>query len=241
LAKKAVAAQPRRLGFRWALREGEGVFKSNELAGILAALSGPRGALEEAALDEEKLVGLCGLVDDDGPDVDREDAVLALAGLLTTQVPLRDRIAEMVEDACAFAAYGSGRGVTVYECHRTRNLLLAFVALLDLEAAARVAARRQIHWPDARLWPDGAPRSFAAVFTSLATAADEKQVGALGQRWLKAGILPESLTEKLRPLFEVLVEFRKERSTEPTEESSSGSEIAASPDEVRPAQGDHLL
>ncbi len=94
------------------------------------------------------------------------------------------------------------------------------LALLDPETASRVASQRQIHWPDATLWRDGVPRSFAAVFAGLAPGADEERVGALGLRWLRAGILPEALDVKLRPLFEILVDFRKDRrSVEPSEES----------------------
>jgi hypothetical protein len=38
--------------------------------------------------------------------------------------------------------------------------------------------------------------------------ADEERVGALGRSWLDSGILPEALDAKLRPVFQVLVDFR---------------------------------
>ncbi len=85
------------------------------------------------------VVQLCGLVDDDGPDKEREGAMLALAGLLTAQSQLKERIAWMIEDARAFGAYSSVKGATVYECHCTRNLLLAFVAVQDPAIATRIA------------------------------------------------------------------------------------------------------
>ena len=180
------------------------------LAGVLEALAGPMAVLTEAALDEEKVVQLCGLVDDDGPDRERGAATLALAGLLTAQSQLKERIDWMIEDARAFGAYSSVKGATVYECHCTRNLLLAFVAVRDPAIATRVVEERKIHWPDPQIWPEGLPRTFAAVFAILTTEADEERVGALGLSWLDSGILPESLETSLQPIFRVLVDFRKE-------------------------------
>ena len=113
----------------------------------------------------------------------------------------------MIEDARAIGPYSSPSGVTVYECHCTRNLLLGLVALHDPAAAARIAEERKIHWPDPRLWPRGVPRTVAAAFAALATEADEQRVGALGRSWLDSGVLPESLDESLRPVLKVLVEF----------------------------------
>ena len=185
--------------------------KNSPLAGVLAALTESKTVLTEAPVDEEKINQLCGLVDGDGPDAEREGAILALAGLVTSQGQLKERIDRMIEDARAFGAYSSMKGgVTVYECHCTRNLVLGLVAVEDPEAATKIAEERKIHWPDPQLWPEGLPRTFSAVFATLTKEADEERVGALGQSWLDSGILPESLEASLRPMFRMLVDFRKE-------------------------------
>ncbi len=116
----------------------------------------------------------------------------------------------MLEDARVFGAYSSAAGVTVCECRAIRALLLGVVAMHDADAAARLAASRKIRWPNPDVWPEGPPRTLAAVFAILATEGDEARVGALGQSWLDSGILPQCLDESLRPIFKILVDSRKE-------------------------------
>jgi len=134
-----------------------------------------------------------------------------VAALLASNDRLKGRIDALVEDARAYGAYSSMKtGATVYECHCTRNLVLAVVAVWDPETADRIAKEREIHWPDPLLWSEGLPRALADLFATLAKEADEERVGALGQGWLDRGILPETLATDLRPMFEMLVDFRKE-------------------------------
>jgi hypothetical protein len=179
-------------------------------AGILAALTEPPEVLAEAALDELKIERLCCFMDEDGPDTERASAELALAGLITAQSPLKDQIDWLVEDARAFAAYTSMKGATVYECLWTRGLLLGLVAMQDPEIAATIAQGRKITWPDDEIWPEGLPRTPDAAFAVLAKEGDEPRVGALGQSWLDAGIIPQALEPGLRPLLKVLVDFKRE-------------------------------
>jgi len=186
-------------------------FKENvSLAGVLAILADAKAVMAEVALADENIHQLCGIVDEDGPDVEREGATLALAALLAGNERLKRRIDAWIEDARAYGAYSSMKGATVYECHCIRNLLLAVVALWDAEAAARIAEEREIHWPDPGLWPAGLPQTPADAFATLAREADEERVAALGQSWLDGGIVPESLAENLGPMFKALVGFRKE-------------------------------
>lgn len=184
--------------------------KKDHFSGVLAVLADATAVMDEAALDDENIHQLCGIVDDDGPDCEREGATLALAALMASNDRLKGRIDALVEDARAYAAYSSWRqGATVYECHCVRNLVLAVVALWDPETAERTAKEREVYWPDPELWPEGLPRTLADVFNTLAKEADEKRVGALGQSWLESGILPESLAGNLGPIFEMLVDSRR--------------------------------
>jgi hypothetical protein len=179
-------------------------------SGVLAGLADAKSRMDEAALADENIHQLCGIVDDDGPDIEHEGATLALGALLASNDQLRARNDALIEDARAYGA-NSEQGATVYECHCIRNLVLAVVAVWDPETAGRVAEEREIHWPDPLLWPEGKlPRTLADLFATLAKEADEERVGALGQSWLDSGILPESLEATLRPLFKMFVDFRKE-------------------------------
>ena len=184
--------------------------KKAPFSGVLAALADAKAATDDASLADENIHQLCGIVDDDGPELQREGAILALAALLASNDQLRARNDALIEDARAYGE-NSEQGATVYECHCVRNLVLAVVALWDPETAERVAKEREIHWPDPVLWPEGKlPRILADLFATLAKEADEERVGALGQSWLDGGILPESLEATLRPMFKMFVDFRKE-------------------------------
>jgi len=190
-----------------------GEFKKNvSFSGVLAALADAKAEMDDAALADENIHQLCGIVDDDGPDIEREGATLALGALLASNDQLRARNDALIEDARAYGEHSSWeQGATVYECHCVRNLVLAVVALWDPDTAGRVAKEREIHWPDPVLWPEGKlPRTLADLFATLAKEADEERVGALGQSWLDSGILPESLESTLRPMFRMFVDFRKE-------------------------------
>jgi len=184
--------------------------KNAPFSGVLAALADAKTVLDEAALADENIHHLCGIVDDDGPDVEREGATLALAALLAKSDPLKRRMDALIEDARAYGAYNSMKGATVYECHCTRNYVLAVVALWDAEAAERTAKEREIHWPDPLLWSEGLPRTLADLLATFSKQTDEERVGILGLSWLDSGILPESMAENLRPMFKMLVDFRKE-------------------------------
>ncbi len=180
------------------------------LVGVLAAFAEPRPASVGAALDVldvEEFHRLCCLVDDDGPDTERESAVLGLSRLARRE-ELRGRIETMLEDARTFGVFGARNRVAVYDVHCIRNHLLALVAQADPETAARIAREREVHWPDRTLWPKGLPDTLAAFFAVLTAEADEERVGPLGRSWLDSGVLSEALDARLRPIFQVLVDFR---------------------------------
>jgi hypothetical protein len=183
--------------------------KRSPFAGVLAALTEPGDVLTEAAHDEVKIEQLCCFVDEDAPDTEREGATLALAGLVIAQSQLKDQVDWIVEDAQAFAAYSSMKGATFYECLCTRSLLLGVIAMQDPEVATRIAERRKIRWPDRGTWAEGLPRSLGAALAALATEGDEQRVATLGQSWLDSGIIPQALESSLRPMFKVLVDFRR--------------------------------
>jgi len=165
---------------------------------------------DKAALADECIHQLCGIVDDDGPDIERKAATSALAALLGSHDGLKGRIEAWLEDARAYGVYSSINGATVYECHCMRNLVLAIIALWDSDAAKKIAEDREIHWPDPELWPEGLPLTLADVFATLTGEGDEERVGALGQSWLDNGLLPASSATNLRPIFRMLLDFRKE-------------------------------
>ncbi len=193
--------------------------KTPSLSGVLAALTSPPDELASAALNPAHLTQLCNLIDDDGPDVLREGASLALAGLLARDEPLASRFGRMIEDARVFGPYSRPHGASVYECRWIRALLVGLVAAFDAEAAVRVAAEREIPWPDEGVWRRGLPANPGAAFAAIASDVDEKKVGALGLAWLDVGILPETLASRMRPVLELLVEVGEEVARKAAEES----------------------
>ena len=191
------------------------------VSGVLAALESPPEVLAEAAVDPAHLERLCWIVDDDdGPGVERHGTVLALAGLLTSESRLKKRLAGMLEDARAFGALSRPRGATFYECRCVRALLLALLATCDGEAAARIAAEREILWPDEKVWTQALPSTPGAVFVAISQSHDELKVADLGLAWLGSGVVPAALAPKVRPLLDLLVEAgeakREEEATRAT-------------------------
>jgi hypothetical protein len=188
------------------------------LSGILAAMTSPLDELAAAAHDPIHLMELCNLIDDDGPDVHREGASLALAGLLANDERLIARFSHMIEDARVFGPYSRPHGASVYECRWIRGFLVGLVATFDPETARRVAGEREIPWPDDAIWPRGLPQTPGAAFVAITSNVDEKKVGVLGLAWLDAGILPEALAPRMRSALELLVEVGEEVAKKATKE-----------------------
>jgi hypothetical protein len=180
------------------------------LTGVLAALTQPEEDLAAAATDPVKLYHLCGMVEDDGPDAEREDAILTLAGLLSAQSLLRGQLGSMIEDARALAPYGPRKGVTVNECRWIRGLVLGFINAFDSATATAIAAAREIHWPDTEVWPDGLPASPGVALATVLSGIDERRVAALGLSWLDAEIIPPSLEPAMRPVLEIFLDLGAE-------------------------------
>ena len=193
------------------------------LAGVLAALTRPQEQLSAAAGDPGNLEQVCCLVDDEGPNVEREGARLAVAGMVTADSRLKDRFTWMLEDARVLSPY-CPRGVTVYECRWTRGLVLGLVAAHDADAAAEIAAERKILWPDLVVWENGLPKTPGAALATFLNDIDDKKVAALGQEWLDSGLIPESLAPSIRDALKVLVDMTQEMARQ--EEAEKAEEEA---------------